>query len=56
VVFLFPQRNRYEYDVELKTHKHILKSGFFPVCFLSAERQALGPLVSDFGHFQVFMA
>jgi hypothetical protein len=36
-------------DIELKTHiKHILKSGFFPVCFLSAERQALGPLVLFF--------
>jgi hypothetical protein len=41
-----PQRN--SYDIELKTHKHILKSGFFPVCFLSAERQALGPLVNFF--------
>jgi hypothetical protein len=42
--YSIPQR--ISYDIELKTHiKHILKSGFFPVCFLSAERQALGPLV-----------
>jgi hypothetical protein len=40
-----PQRNSYDNDVELKTHKHISKSGFFPVFFLLAELQALGPLV-----------
>jgi hypothetical protein len=47
-----PQRN--SYDIELKTHKHILyKSGFFPDCFLSAERQALGPLVGGKFHPQI---
>jgi hypothetical protein len=42
--------------VEFKIKKHISKTGFFPVCSVSAECQAHGPLVFDCIHHLVTTA